>query len=121
MSRLFKQFTVKPMPAGARVVVVRGEKVAKWTDAKGKEHSAFTNDAGDRIRIPSAKWYGEWRDANGILQREGLAENKGAAQLLLNERVLEAERGKVKGLRDDFAKEHKRPLAEHLADFGRHL
>jgi len=46
--------------------------------------------------------------------------DKAASQKLLVERMAEFERGEA-GLLDPFSRHRKRPLAEHLADFMRHL
>jgi integrase len=119
--RLYKQPKTKPIPAGARIVEAKGGvKLAKWTDAKGKERTALLTLDGTGIRVLSTKWYGEYRDADGRKIREPLSPNKDAAQLMLNERVREAEMGRA-GVRDPFAAHSKRKLAEHLEDYGRHL
>lgn len=121
MSRLYKQPKTKPIPPGAEIINCKGGvKLARWVDAKGNKQEALLNKAGDRIRILSEKWYGEYRDADGRKIREPLAVNKAAAQLMLNERVREAEMGKA-GVRDPFAGHTRRPLKEHLEDYRRHL
>jgi len=40
---------------------------------------------GDRCRISSSKWYGQYRDENKTTQRVPLSANKTAAQQMLND------------------------------------
>jgi hypothetical protein len=75
---------------------------------------------GDRIRLYSAKWDGEYTDADGVEQCVPLSTDKTAAGLMLAELVRKAELGKA-DVRDPFEEHHKRPLAEHLEDYHRHL
>ena len=46
------------------------------------------------------KWYGKFRDADGITRRVALSTNKTAAQQMLNKQVEQAERGKTERLAD---------------------
>ncbi len=75
----------------------------------GRTVTAPLTRNGDRIRLPSAKWYGEYIDADGITQRRPLAADKTAAQQMLAESVRKAELGKA-GIRDLFEEYRLRPL-----------
>ena len=72
------------------------------------------------VRERSRKWYGEFRDAEGIARRVPLATDKAAARAMLNEIVRKAER-KQAGLHDPFEEHEKRPLSDHLRDYRVHL
>jgi len=42
---------------------------------------------GEKIKTKSKKWWGRYRDENGVERRVPLAVDKGAAQIMLNEAV----------------------------------
>src|SRR4051812_5845966 len=69
-----------------------------------------------RFRERSRKWYGEFRDAEGIARRVPLATDKAASQAMLNQIVKKAER-KQAGLYDPYEEHEKRPLSDHLRDY----
>jgi integrase len=68
----------------------------------------------------SRKWWGRYRDSLGRDCRVPLATDKTAAQALLNERVLKAER-EAAGHTDPYIRHADRPLTEHVNDFEQHL
>jgi site-specific recombinase XerD len=68
----------------------------------------------------SRKWWGRYRDENGIDKRVPLATDKMAAQAMLSELVRKVEL-KIAGLEDPYDQHRKRPLIDHLADFHRFL
>src|SRR5262245_56102674 len=115
MPRLFRQPYTKPIPAGAEIVTMKGKPHARFKE-DGKTVTAPLNRKGHRIRLLSAKWYGEYVDANGQTQREPLSTDKTAAGQMLAELVRKAELGKA-GVSDPYAQHRKRPLREHLEDF----
>src|SRR5262245_1434503 len=120
MARLFRQHYTKPLPEGAKIVTLKGKPHARFTD-DGHTVTAPLTKKGDRIRLLSAKWYGEYRDADGFLQRVPLALDRSAAEVMLGELVKEAELTR-RGLADPAREEHaRRPLAGHVEDFRRHL
>lgn len=69
-----------------------------------------------RKKERSDKWYGQFVDAAGVIKRVPLANDKSAAQTMLNEFVLKVERQKA-GRIDVFEPHYARPLGEHLADY----
>src|SRR5262245_41247055 len=69
-SVLKKQVT-KALPLGAEIVVRKGERLARWKDAKGKKRTApltTGRDGKDRIVIESSKWFAKYRDGAGVVQ-----------------------------------------------------
>ena len=76
--------------------------------------------SGKRIKTKSKKWWGRYRDALGRDRRVPLARDKAAAQAMLNELVKKVELRKA-GVVDRFDEHRKRPIGEHLVDFGCHL
>ena len=75
---------------------------------------------GERVAGRSRKWWGRYRDGLGIERRVPLARDKTAAQSMLNELVLKAER-QAAGQLDPFEDHAKRPLNEHIDAFEEHL
>ncbi len=71
---------------------------------------------GVRATRDSAKWYVEYRDAQGIRRRVPGYTDKAATQQLASELERNAERRRA-GLVDEFAEHRKRPLAGHLDDW----
>src|SRR5262249_584937 len=90
MPRLRRMPYTKPLPEGAEIVTHKGNPHARFTD-DGKTILAPLTKKGDRIRLASRKWYGEYRDAAGVLQCVPLATDKTAAGQMLAELVRRAE------------------------------
>src|SRR5262245_17851258 len=111
-----KRAMTKPIPEGAEIITVKGKPHARFLDDDGRRVTAPLTKKGDCIRLKSAKWYGEYRDADGILHREPLSTDRVAAQQMLAERVKKAELGRA-GIIDPFEAHRKRPLAEHLDEW----
>jgi integrase len=75
---------------------------------------------GQKVKAKSKKWWGRYRDENGVEKRVPLAADKTAAQVWLNELVRKAER-KAAGIEDLFEEHRKRPLVQHIDAFRLHL
>jgi integrase len=71
---------------------------------------------GERVKAKSRKWWGRFRDENGVERRVPLAADKIAAKAMLNELVVKAER-RAAGTLDPFDDQAKRPLKHHVDDF----
>lgn len=65
-------------------------------------------------------WYGRYRDRNGKQVQVKLAASKETARRMLLKLANDASLAKV-GIEDMYADSRKRPLLEHLDDFGRYL
>src|SRR5689334_6419329 len=61
MARLRRQPYTKPLPPGAVLVTHKGKPHARFTD-DGRTVTAPLTKKGDRIRLLSKKWYGEYKD-----------------------------------------------------------
>lgn len=70
--------------------------------------------------VKSRYWYGQYRDGEGKLLRVKLAPDKREAERLMAEHVAQAERGRL-GLVSRYAPQQKRPLSEHLEEYGAFL
>jgi len=83
MAIVFKKEYPIPMPAGAEIVVRRGEKVARWESGKGQVRYAKVLDDG-RVLFVSDCWYIRYRNADGVMTREttGLRDKQAAEKFL---------------------------------------
>ncbi len=75
---------------------------------------------GEKVKVKSKKWWGRYRDENGVERRVPLAMDKGAAQTMLNELVKKAER-RGAGMEDPFEAHRRTPIADHIAVFRQFL
>lgn len=75
---------------------------------------------GKKVTTKSKKWWGQYKDADGIVRRKSLSSDRMAAQAMLNELVKRVEREKA-GLVDPTEEQRKRPLSTHLAEFVAYL
>ena len=75
---------------------------------------------GQKVKTKSKKWWGRFKDEDGIEQRVPLAVDKTAAQTMLNGLVRKTER-RAAGLIDRFDDHRKQPIDTHLDEFRKHL
>src|SRR5262249_23951854 len=119
MSRLRRMPYSKPIPPGAEIITRKGKRFARFTN-EGRPVVAPLTHKGDRIRMLSKKWYGEYRDADGVLRCVPLSIDKTAAEQMLAGLVRKAELKKA-DIIDPFEAHRKRPLSKHLAEWARSL
>jgi hypothetical protein len=115
MARLRRIPYTKPIPDGATIVQHKEKPHARFTE-DGKTVLAPLTRKLDRIRLYSAKWYGEYRDENDVLQSVPLSTDKTAAGQMLAALARKAELAKA-NIKDPFEAHSKRPLTEHLGEW----
>ena len=115
MPRLRRMPYTKPIPEGAEIVTHKGQPHARFND-DGRIVAAPLTKKGDRIRLLSRKWYGEYTDADGKPCCVPLSTDKTAAGQMLAELVRKTELKKA-NLSDPFEDHRKRPLADHLDEW----
>jgi integrase len=120
MATLRRVYYTRPVPLDAVRVTVKGKPSVRFLGPDGVPITAPLTNDGTRCRLPSAKWYGQYTDANGKLCREPLSTNKDAARLMLSELLKRVENEKA-GIIDRFAEHRKKPLTDHLADWSKSL
>jgi integrase len=86
--------------------------IVRYLDASGKQVKKGTPGA-KKVKEKSSKWYGRVPSQPRPVP---LSADKKVAGILLHELIKKAENAKV-GIGDPFEKHHRRPLAEHLADY----
>src|SRR5262245_36929003 len=92
------------------------QKIIRYVDAEGRRVRKGAEGA-RAVEERSRKWYGEYRDADGNLQRVPLSSDKTAARQMLAQLEREAELTR-RGLADPKREaDARRPLLEHLNAF----
>ena len=119
MAALVRQFYTKPIPADAVRVTHKNKPAVRTIGPDGKPIIAPLTKDGKRCRVPSAKWYGQFTDADGVIQRVPLSTNKAASQQMLNELVKNAELVRA-GVRNEFTASASTPLTELLTEYRQH-
>jgi integrase len=93
--------------------------VVRHVDADGRRVPQGTPGA-RAVKERSAKWYGQYKDADGQRRRVPLCTDRVAALQMLAALERDAERGRA-GVVDRHAAHRKAPVEGHLADYGTHL
>jgi len=75
---------------------------------------------GHKAASESKKWWGQYRDALGIMRHKPLAQDKKIAQQMLNDIMAKVEKEKS-GTLDPFDTEMSKPIQIHFDDFEKHL
>ncbi len=116
MASLFKPTKPVPLPPTAEIISLHGRPHARIGSGKKSPLYPLASD-GTKYLKPSKKWYGKFRDGNGVVKKVPLSADKNAAQQMLAELVRKSERVRV-GLHDPAEDHARRPLAEHLGDYA---
>lgn len=75
---------------------------------------------GERVSVKVRKWYGKYRDAEGMDRRVPLCQDKQAAQAMLTDIVRRVERIRA-GIVDAVAERLSEPVDQHVREFKTHL
>ena len=128
MGSVFKKTATKPLPAGAKIIVRKGQRLAEWIDAKQKRRTVPVTtgkDGADRIVITARTYTAKYRDGSGIVQTVATGcRDKTAAESVLTDLVTRAEkvRGGILTPAEDTMIDHQEtPLADHLKAYLVHL
>lgn len=121
MGNIFKQRYTAPLPKGSETFSRKGERYARWIDARGKRQTAKLTEAGDRIQRESAKFYARYRDGSGVVQTVPTGcRSRDAASAVLTELVARAENVKagVRTAAEDSTIDHQAtPIETHIDDY----
>jgi integrase len=124
MGNVYKETFTKPLPAGARIIVRKGRRLAEWKDAKGKTRTAPLTAAGDRIAVEAGTYTAKYRDGSGIVRKVATrCRDESAARSVLGdlERRAEKVKGKILTVAEDAMIDHQEtPLADHFAAYFAH-
>jgi integrase len=75
---------------------------------------------GKKVKTKSKKWWGRYRDEDNLVKRVPLATDKGAAQTMLNNLVIAAERRSA-GITTGYEQYHRAAIGKHVDDFEKYL
>ena len=116
MPKPFKPSRACPLPSGAELVDVAGKPHVRMK-VRGKPALYPLAKCGSKYLRPSKRWYFEYRDAAGDLQRvKGYGDLKATEQLAAE---MERQASRVRSGFTDPREEHaRRPLFEHLKDYA---
>ena len=83
---LFKRTHKQPIPEGAKITRLRsGQRLAKWTDSRGRKQEAKVSKDGGNVLIEAKEWTARYRDASGrLVQRPTECERLENAQAKLS-------------------------------------
>jgi integrase len=131
VGRVHKPLVYKPLPAGAELFTRRGERLARWTDRRGRTRTAPVAvpkrgaHAGQaRIVVQSGFYWAEYRDADGFHPVPTKCRDESAARGVLRELERRAElvKGNLLSASEARTADHQTtPLAEHFAAFETYL
>ncbi len=85
-----------------------------------KKTTIIDPKTGEKRKGESKKWWGRYRDANGVDHRIPLSSNKYLAQQMLAELIDKTERQKA-GVMHPAEEEMQKPIKEHLDAYEKHL
>lgn len=120
MARVFKQTYTKPLPGDAEIITRKGRTLARFKDSRGRACTAPVSQDGSRVILQTAKWYIDYKDADGVTQRVPGFKDKQATEQHASD--LEKQAEQVRSGYKPREHEHlRRLLSEHLVDFGRFL
>lgn len=121
MGTVYKATYSKPLPQGADLFTRGGERWAKWTDAKGRNHKARVTGKADRLLIESATYTAKYRTGGGVIVKVSTGcRTLDAAKSVLMELETRADKvrsGKWTAAEDAVLDHQATPIAEHVAAY----
>jgi len=121
MGTVYKKTFTKPLPAGSKIIVRKGRRLAEWKDAKGKTRTAPLTAAGDRIAVEAGTYTAKYRDGSNVVREvaTGCRDESAARSVLAKlERRAELVKGEVLTAAEDAVIDHQAtPLADHTAAY----
>ena len=124
MATIYKATFTKPLPVGAEIVTVKGQRFARWRTGKGKQRTAplsVGQDGQERVTITAATFTARYADADGRWQRVATGcRDEVAARAVLAELVRRVElvgANVITPEQDAVADQQSVPFADHVAAF----
>ena len=128
MGAVYKKTVTKVLPAGSEIFERKGERFARWVDAKGKKRTApltTGNDGSDRIVLTVGTYIAKYRDGSGHIQEvaTGCRDADAARSMLADlERRSELIKARVMTASEDAIADHQlMPLDTHIAAYITYL
>jgi len=127
MASVYRKTVTKPLPNDAEIFTRKGERFARWKDAKNKTRTAPLTggrDGSDRIAIKAGTYTAKYRDGEGIVREVATGcRSKDGAMSVLKDLTDRAEKVKSKILTpaEDRISDHQDILfADHVAAYIDH-
>lgn len=127
MGTVYRKTVTKALPAGAEIFIRKGERFARWKDAKGKLRTApltTGREGQERIVITAATFTAKYRDGGRIVREvpTGCRDEVAARSILADlERRAQLVKGKVITAAEDAISDHQStPLAIHFTAYTAH-
>jgi integrase len=128
MGTVYRKTFTKPLPADAEIFTRRGERQAKWTDAKGRKRTAAVTTAKDgtpRVVIAARTFTAKYRDGSGVVREVATGcRDELAARSVLGDLQRRAELVKAEVLtaaENAVADHQSAPLPDHFNAHRDHL
>ncbi len=121
----FKLTYKKPIPENAEILTRKGQKYARFEDARGKRRVWPLNPNDDtQMLVRSQRYYfnicladGTWKRVKGFTDRA--ATQQEAAKL--EREIARRKAGIVDGRHERLSQQQRRPILEHLRDYYEHM
>ena len=124
MATVYRRTLRKPIPERSEIVERKGRRFAVWTDSTGRHRARLATD-GKAILIDRPGYVIQYFDENGQRRKESVrCGDLDSAKQIAAERekaVMLRKKGFIDPAQERLAREARRPLAEHVADYGRFL
>ncbi len=127
MGTVYRKTATKPLPAEAKLIVRKGQRLAEWLDAKERRRTAPVTtgkDGTDRVVITARTYTAKYRDGSGIVREvaTGCRDETAARSVLGDlERRAEKVKGGILTADEAAAIDHQgTPLTEHVAAYVAH-
>ncbi len=128
MGTVYRKTFTKPVPTDAETLIRKGERFARWKDAKGKTRTARLTEGKNgspRLLIKADTYTAKYRNGAGIVVETstGCRDETAARSVLADlERRAELVKAKViTSAEDTIAQHQKTTLADHFDAYGEHL
>jgi len=127
MATVFRKTYTKPLPANAEVLTRKGERCARYVDAKGRTRvvkMTTGKDGTERIIVEAATYTAKYRNGAGLVVEKatGCRSKDGANSVLkqLTDRAEKVRAGVLTQGEDAAANHQHTPLAEHFDAYQEH-
>ncbi len=127
MATVYRSTFTKPLPPDAEVFTRKGERLARWTDRKGRKQTAkvTTTAAGERLLIVAGTFTAKYRTGSGLLVKTATGcRSLDAAKAVLGELTARADRvrsGITTAAEDSVLDHRSTSIAAHAAAYIEHL
>ena len=128
MATIYKKTYTKALPSDVEIFMRRGERFARWMDAKGKAQTAkvvIGKDGSERIQKQGSTYIAKYRNGAGeVIEKSTGCRSRDAGMSVLNDFLTRAEHVKcgILNPEQDAAADYQRvPLSQHIEDYINHL